>query len=215
LTKILVITTTPSVDREAIIRQALSLEYATLVWMTIEATVPIASGIAANSLVLIAFGIDSLIELMSAAVLVWRLRVELYGQSFAEIAERRAARIGGALLFALAAYIVVSAGWKLWVREGAEFSLLGLMVSVLAMPIMYILSQRKLKLAAALESPALRTDAVESITCMWLSLVVVTALLAQLILGAWWVDAAASLGIVWFIVREGREAWEGRECERD
>jgi len=77
---------------------------------------------------------------------------------------------------------------------------------------MYILSRRKLVLAEALGSRALRADAVESITCGWLSLVVVAALLAQLIIGAWWVDAVASLSVVWFLVREGREAWEERGC---
>ena len=157
--------------------------------------------------------VDSLIELASASVLVWRLRVELqHGRLFAESAERRAARIGGALLFALAIYVVAAAGWKLWTQQGAEFSLTGLVVSVLAMPIMYVLARRKLRLAEALESRALRADAVESITCGWLSLVVVAALLAQLTIGAWWVDAVASLGIVWLLVREGREAWRGEEC---
>jgi len=80
------------------------------------------------------------------------------------------------------------------------------------MPIMYFLSRRKLRLAEALGSRAFHTDAVESITCGWLSLVVVAGLVAQLLIGAWWIDAAASLGIVWFLVREGREAWTGDEC---
>ncbi|MBV8408819.1 MAG: cobalt transporter, partial [Alphaproteobacteria bacterium] len=66
--------------------------------------------------------------------------------------------------------------------------------------------------AEALGSRALRADAMESITCGWLSLMVVVALVAQAALGAWWVDAVASLAIVWFLVREGREAWELREC---
>ena len=77
---------------------------------------------------------------------------------------------------------------------------------------MYVLSRRKLHLAEALGSRALRADAIESITCGWLSIVVVAALLAQLIIGAWWVDAVASLGIVWLLVREGREAWKGEQC---
>jgi divalent metal cation (Fe/Co/Zn/Cd) transporter len=77
---------------------------------------------------------------------------------------------------------------------------------------MYVLSRRKLRLAEALGSAALRTDAIESITCGWLSLVVVAALLAQLAINAWWLDAVASLGIVWFLVREGREAWSGDAC---
>jgi divalent metal cation (Fe/Co/Zn/Cd) transporter len=200
-------------DRATIIQQAFVLEYITIAWMIIEAAVAIGSGIAANSLTLIAFGVDSIIELASAGVLVWRLTVELRrGQAFAESADRTAARIGGALLFALAVYVVASAGWKLWTHEGAEFSLPGLIVSVLAIPTMYFLSQRKLKLAETLGSRALRADAIESITCGWLSTVVVGALGAQLVLGAWWVDAVASLGIVWFLIREGREAWRGEEC---
>ena len=80
------------------------------------------------------------------------------------------------------------------------------------MPIMYFLSRRKLRLAEALGSRALRADAVESITCGWLSLVVVAALVMQLLIGVWWVDAVASLGIVWVLVRQGREAWAGEQC---
>jgi divalent metal cation (Fe/Co/Zn/Cd) transporter len=144
------------------------------------------------------------------------LRVELrHGQVFAESAERTASRVGGALLFALAAYVVVSAGWKLWTREGAEFSLPGLIISVLAVPVMYFLARRKLQVASALGSRALRTDAVESITCGWLALVVVGALVAQFFIDAWWIDPLASIGIVWFVIREGREAWEGEECCED
>jgi divalent metal cation (Fe/Co/Zn/Cd) transporter len=200
-------------DRSALIRQAFLLEYVTLTWMAIEAAVAIGFGIAAGSLTLTAFGIDSLIELISAAVLIWRLTVELHrGQLFGEKAEKTASRIGGALLFALAAYVAGSAGWRLWMQQGAEFSLPGLIVSVLAIPIMYLLSRRKLQVARALGSRALRADAVESITCGWLALVVVTALVAQLLVGAWWLDAVASLAIVWFLIREGREAWEGEGC---
>jgi divalent metal cation (Fe/Co/Zn/Cd) transporter len=200
-------------DRAALIRESFWIEYLTITWMVIEAAVAIGSAVEANSLTLLAFGIDSLIELASAGVLVWRLTVELrHGQTVAESAERRAARIGGALLFALAIYVVGGAGWKLWTQQGAEFSLPGLIVSVLAMPTMYFLSRRKLRLAEALGSRALRADAIESITCGWLSLVVVAALIVQLAIGAWWVDAVASLGIVWFLIREGREAWSGEEC---
>ena len=204
---------TPTSNRSVLIRAAFRIEFLTIAWMVIEGAVAIGAAIAAHSLTLLAFGFDSLIELASAFVLVWRLTVELRnGQVFAESAERRAARFGGALLFALALFVVVTAGWKLWAQHGAEFSLLGLVVSVLAMPIMYFLSRRKLRLAEALGSRALRADAVESITCGWLSLVVVAALLMQLVIGAWWLDDAASVGIVWFLVREGREAWEGGTC---
>ena len=203
-------------DRSDMIREAFRLEYVTLAWMSLEAIVAIGSGLAAQSLVLVAFGLDSLIELASAGVLVWRLIVELrHGQKFAEAAEQRAARIGGALLFALAAYVVLAAGWKLWQRTGGEFSLPGLVLSLLSIPIMYYLSRRKLRLADALGSRALRTDAVESITCAWLAFVVVAALVAQFATGLWWIDPVASLGIVWFLMREGKEAWSGDECCHD
>jgi divalent metal cation (Fe/Co/Zn/Cd) transporter len=200
-------------NRSAIIEQAFRLEYMTLAWMMLEAAVAIGSGIVAGSLTLTAFGIDSLIELASAGVLIWRLTVELrHGQAFAESAEKTASRIGGALLFALAAYVVASVAWKLWTHEGAEFSLPGLIIGLLSIPIMYFLSRRKLRVASLLGSRALRADAIESITCGWLAFVVVGALAAQLLIDAWWVDPLASLGVVWFVIREGREAWEGEEC---
>ena len=80
------------------------------------------------------------------------------------------------------------------------------------MPIMYFLSRRKLVVAEQLGSRALRADAIESISCGWLSFVVVLGLAAQLALGAWWVDSLASLAIVYFLIKEGREAWTGDEC---
>jgi divalent metal cation (Fe/Co/Zn/Cd) transporter len=203
-------------SRSGMIRQAFRLEYITLAWMSLEAAVAIGSGVVAQSLVLIAFGLDSVIELASAGVLIWRLKVELrHGRKFAEAAERRAARIGGALLFALAAYVVVSAAWKLWTRAGGEFSAPGLVVSALSIPMMYYLSRSKLGLAEALGSRALRADAIESITCGWLAFVVVGALLARYATRLWWIDPAASLGVVWLLVREGKEAWQGVECCHD
>jgi divalent metal cation (Fe/Co/Zn/Cd) transporter len=198
--------------RAALVREAFRLEYLTIAWMVIEAAVAIGAAVAAGSITLLAFGIDSLIELASAVVLIWRLTVELRrGQSFAESAERVASRIGGALLFALAAYIVVAAGWSLWMRQGASFSWPGLVVSLAAMPVMWVLSRRKLRIADALGSRSLRTDAVESITCGWLSFVVVIGLIAQLTLGAWWIDSVTSLAIVWLLIKEGREAWKAEE----
>ena len=172
---------------------------------------PIRRRLAARSVTLLAFGVDSLIELASSAVLIWRLTVELrYGQSFAVSVEQRARRIGGALLFALAAYVVVAAAWSLWTGEGQEFSWPALLVSLIALLLMWTFSRRKLRLADALGNRALHTDAVESIACGSLSLVVVIGLLAQLVLGAWWVDPVTSLAILWLLIKEGREAWKGR-----
>ena len=201
-------------NRAALIREAFWLEWATAIWMVIEAAVAIAAGVIAGSISLLAFGIDSVIELVSAGVLMWRLTVEIrYGEAFSESAERRAARVGGGLLFALAAYVILSAAWSLWTRSGQEFSALGLGVTIAAIPIMYVLSRRKLKIAEQLGSRAMRADAVESITCGYLSLIVVIGLLAQFLTGFWWVDVATSLGIVSFLVKEGREAWAAEECD--
>jgi len=201
------------VARQSLIRQAFRLEWLTVAWMTVEAIVAIASGVAAHSVSLTAFGIDSLIELASAGVLVWRLSVELkHGQAFSEGAERTASRIGGGLLFALAAYVVGAAAWGLWQREGEAFSWPGLIVTIAAIPIMYLLAKRKLAVAAQLGSRALRADAVEAVTCGWLSFVIVIGLLAQLAVGAWWVDSATSLAILWFLIREACEAWSGDAC---
>lgn len=200
-------------ERTILIRQAFRLEWLTIAWMVIEGAVAIGAGLAASSLTLMAFGIDSVIELASAGVLIWRLTVELrQGQAFSERTERTASRIGGGLLFALAAYIVVGAAWSLWTRHGESFSLPGLIVALMAMPIMTLLARRKIAIATKLGSRAMRADAAEAITCGWLSLVVVVGLLADVALGAWWVDAVTSLAIVWFVIKEAREAWSGEDC---
>jgi divalent metal cation (Fe/Co/Zn/Cd) transporter len=195
-------------SRLPLIQQAFRLEWLTIGFVSIEAAVSIAAGIMANSLVLLAFGLDSVIELASAGVLVWRLSVELrHGQKFSEAAERLASRIGGGLLFALAAYVTIAAGWRLWTQTGEEFSLPGFIVALIAIPAMRYLARRKIAISEKIGSRALRADAMEAVTCGWLSLVVVVSLAAQWLIEAWWIDGIGSLAIVWFLVKEGREAW--------
>lgn len=100
----------PAPERNALIKEAFFLEWLTVAWMVIEGSIAIAAGVVAGSLTLIAFGLDSVIELASAGVLIWRLSIELkHGQAFSERAEHTARKIGGGLLFALAAYIVAGA----------------------------------------------------------------------------------------------------------
>jgi len=199
--------------RPNLVRVALILVGLTLAWAFVEAAVAIWAGGAARSVSLIAFGADSLIEAMSACVLLWRLNLELReGHAFSENAERKASKIGGVLLFALATYVVASAAWGLWTREGQEFSRIGLAITAATIPIMYFLAKRKIAIAAQIGSRALRADAMESITCGWLSFVVLAGLLTQLALGAWWVDSVTSLAIVYLLVKEGREAWAVEEC---
>jgi divalent metal cation (Fe/Co/Zn/Cd) transporter len=189
------------------------LEYATVAWMVIEATVAIWSGVQAASVCLLAFGIDSLIELASAGVVIWRLTVELrWGRTFGEAAERTASGLAGGLLFALAAYVMAAAMGKLWTQTGASFSWPGLVVAILAIPVMHVLARQKIATAEALGSRAMRADAAESVTCGWLSLVVVVGLVIEGLIGAWWIDAVTSLGIVGFLIKEGREASSGEKC---
>jgi divalent metal cation (Fe/Co/Zn/Cd) transporter len=203
---------TPALDqvgRSDLVRRAFQLERLTAAWMAIEAAVAISSGVAAHSLSLIAFGADSLIELMSAGVLLWRLNVEMRrGGDFSEIVEHRASRIAGALLLVLAAYVIASAAFGLWRGEGQEFSTAGLTLALLAIPIMWFLAKAKMRVADQIGSRALRADAVESITCGYLSGAVVLGLLAQLVFGAWWIDSIASLAIVGLLAKEGWEAWQ-------
>jgi divalent metal cation (Fe/Co/Zn/Cd) transporter len=198
-----------------LVRRAIRLEWFTAGWMLIEAAVAIGSGVAAHSLSLIAFGADSLIELASAGVLLWRLHVEMReGKEFPEKVEHRASRIGGALLFVLAAYVVASAAYGFWSREGQDFSAPGLVVTGLAIPVMWWLAKAKIRIADQIGSRALRADAVESITCGYLSGVVLIGLVVQLVMpGWWWIDSVASLGITIPLVREGREAWESEGPE--
>ena len=204
----------PRADRPPLIHEAFRLEWLTIGWMTVEAVVAIAAGVTAGSLVLTAFGLDSVIELASAGVLMWRLSVELrHGRKFSERAERIAGRIGGALLFLLAAYVTAAAVWHLWEGTGEEFSWPGFIVALIAIPAMRYLARRKITIAEKIGSRALRADAMEAVTCGWLSFVVVVSLAAQWLVGAWWIDSVGSLAIVWFLVKEGLEAWFGDLCD--
>jgi divalent metal cation (Fe/Co/Zn/Cd) transporter len=153
-------------NRGDLILSAFVLEWLTLGWVLMEAVVGIWSGVQAHSISLLAFGVDSVIEAISACVLIWRLTVELrFGQKFSEDAERRASKIAGALLFALAAYVVLSAAWGLWTRQGQEFTAMGLIVTAATIPVMYFLARRKIAIADQIGSRALRADRMEAVTC--------------------------------------------------
>jgi divalent metal cation (Fe/Co/Zn/Cd) transporter len=141
------------------------------------------------------------------------LTVELrHGERFSEEIERTASRIAGGLLLALAVYVTIAAAWSLWTRTGEAFSWPGLIVALAAIPSMRYLAHRKIAVAEKLGSRALRADAMEAVTCGWLSFVVVISMAAQWAVSAWWIDGVASLAIVWLLVKAGREAWAGRDC---
>lgn len=198
----------PARDMQA----ALRLEVLTIGWMVIEALASIGAGVVAGSVLLLAFGVDSVIELISAGVLYHRLRKEADGTANAagiEALEHRAARIAGYLLYALAAYVVLQSGYGLLHRHTAETSDVGLTVALIAALGMPILARAKIRVADRIESKALRADAMETFTCGFLSWVLLAGLGANALLHWWWLDSVAALALVPFLVKEGREAMEG------
>jgi len=198
------------------IQAALRLEALTLAWMVVEAGVSIEAGVAARSLLLVAFGADSIVELLSAGVLYWRLRREATATTAEEEAieavERRTARIAGYLLYALAICVLFQSGYGLWRRHAAETSWWGMAVAVVAAVGMPLLAKAKLRAAEAIGSRALRADAMETITCGRLSWILLAGLVANALLHWWWLDSAAALLLIPFIIKEGREAIKGECC---
>jgi divalent metal cation (Fe/Co/Zn/Cd) transporter len=200
------------------VRLALFLTYITIGWMTIEGAAALLLGWASKSLLLEAFGIDSIIELFSAGVLLWRLRVEASGTATSEhvdLIERRAARLVGYSLYALIAYVILNSGYGLFIAKritDTHGSVWGILIGLVAKIGMPILAGYKLKVAARLNSRALRADAIESITCGYLSLVLIIGLGATRLLGWWWLDSVAALALIPFLIKEARAAIAGDEC---
>ena len=204
--------------RAADVRTALRLTYITLVWMTIEGIASILLGVLSQSILLEAFGIDSVIELFSALLLLWRLRVETGGkadEAQIERVERRASRLAGYALYVLAIYVLASSVFGLLAHHVTDThqSAWGILIGVVAAVGMPLLAKYKLKVAAAdrLNSKALRADAMEAFTCGYLSLVLIVGLTATRLFGWWWLDSVAALFLIPLLIKEGREAIKG-EC---
>src|SRR5712691_2465720 len=202
-------------DRVALLRRGMALEAVTVGYNTLEGLVAIAAGIAAGSVALTGFGIDSVIEVTSGALLWWRLRAELGLAPLGPTVERRAARGAGFLLLALGVYIVTDSARVLVTGSRPESSLIGILLTALSLIVMPLLARGKLRVAASLGSRALRADAHESIVCAWLSATTLLGLGLNAVLGWWWADPVAALAMLPLIVREGVEAWRGEAGEGD
>lgn len=211
-------TTQTAPGRAADLQTALRLTYLTLAWMTVEGGAALWLGRASHSLLLEGFGLDSVVEMGSAGVLLWRLRVEAGGRADAarvDRAERRAAVVAGGLLYGLAGCVVWNSATALLVihtETNTHESVWGIAIGLLAKIGMPVLAGYKLKVAARLGSKALRADAMEAITCGYLSVVLMAGLaVTRLLPGFWWLDSVAALALVPLLVKEGREAVTG-EC---
>ena len=180
----------------------------TLVWMSIEAVVSLGAAWMAHSPALLGFGGDSAVELLSAAVVLWRF----YSPSRGDHAEQRAARIAGGLLFALAAFVALASILTLLGHAEARPSPIGIALLILAAVVMPCLARKKRQLSAATASAALRADAAESAVCGYLALIALVGLTVNAILRVSWADPIAALTLLPLILREGWEAMQGRPC---
>ena len=198
-------------QNETLRRTALVLVSIGLVWNLGEAVVAFWAGAAAASVVLIAFGADSIIELFAGGVLVWRLTREQSGTDDEE-AESRAQRLVGLTFFLLAAYVAVHSVASLvgWLPR-PEPSLVGVGIAVASAVAMSALYVAKMRIAARMQSRSLRAEAVESLFCDLQDLAVLVGLGFNVLLAWWWADPVASLILIPFFIKEGRENFFGDE----
>ena len=198
----------PQVSRQDNIRRIQRIQAITIAWMTVEAVVSLFAAWRAHSPALLAFGGDSAIELFSAIVVLWRFRASAANG----LQERRAARVAGALLFMLAAYVATVSVLSLVGYSEPKPTLLGIAILVAAAVIMPWLAKEKRRLSGATGSAALRADAAQSALCAYLALIA----LAGLAISATWhlksADPIAALAVLPLILWEGREALRGKAC---
>ncbi len=189
--------------------KALWSEYFTVAWNIVEGVVAIATGVAAGSIALVGFGLDSYIEVASGSVLIWRLRKHGFVEkNDEEAAEKRAILFVGITFFALALYVVYESGKKLLIHEHPDESFIGIILAIASLIAMPLLANYKKRLAMKIGSRALRADALETLACSWLSFALLLGLSANVLLGWWWADPVAALAMVYFLIKEGREAVE-------
>ncbi len=202
------------VDRPAALRRGLRLEYLTVGWNIVEGLVAVGAALAAGSVALLGFGIDSFVESASGGILIWRLLAErTRGDAEAiELVERRAQKLVALSLFGLATYIVFDSLKTLLLQEHPEPSAVGIAVTSLSIGVMWWLARAKRRTAVALGSRALAADAFQTTACWWLSIIVLCGIGVNALTGWWWADPVAAIAMTIFLVREGREAWEGEEC---
>ena len=206
--------TEATIDRAPLLRRARWLEYLTIGWNVLEGLIAIGAAVAAGSIALLGFGVDSFVECASGLVLLWRLGAERRATDAEAIErlDRRAHRLVGASLFLLAAYVAVDAVLALWRGDRPTASPVGIGLTAVSIVAMVWLARAKRRTAAALGSRALEADAFQTTACFWLSIITLGGLSLNASLGWWWADPVAALGMTWFIASEGAEAWRGADC---
>lgn len=192
------------ITRREAVRRGVRLEILTIAWMVAEAVIAIGAGIAARSVLLTAFGVDSVVELLSALVLYRRLSEES-AENVARL-ERNATRVSAVLLVLLCGYVVLSSIAGVVFRIKPEGSPLGVAVALAALIGMPLLARAKRRVNRVLQSPSLRADIAETASCAYLAGVTLAGLLASGRFGWWWAQYVAAIALLVWLLPETREA---------
>lgn len=174
--------------------------------VTILGGLHIGAGILAGSIALVGFGVDSVIEVSSGSIILWRL-------TSGEKRERLALRLVGISFLALAAYVAFDAVKSLWLRELSETSYVGIGIATLSLILMPILARAKHRVATQLNSNAMKADSRQTDICAYLSAILLGGLILNAIFGWWWADPIAALIMVPIIAKEGIDALRGETCD--
>ena len=193
------------------VKKALRLEWFLISYNVLEAIASVFFGVSAGSVALVGFGLDSMIEVASAAILIWRLSCHSNAED-EEKREKKAVFFVGITFFLLAAYVGFESLSKLLKHEMPHESTPGIVIAFLSMIIMPSLGLAKRKIAQQIKSKALEADATETMICAYLSVVLLAGLGLHALFGWWWADPVAGLVMVYFLVKEGREAISGDSC---
>jgi len=194
---------------EKLYKKGLFLEYFTVGYNVVEAVVSIGFGHIANSIALIGFGLDSVVESLSGLVLIWRLRQHgKISEEKEEAAEKKALKFVAGTFFILGLYVLFQSVKKLIGEEISDPSLPGIVIAVASMVIMPLLAWQKLKTGKQIQSQALVADSKETLACFFLSVALLLGLGSNYVFGFWQADPVVGLIIVFFLFREGKEAWQ-------
>jgi divalent metal cation (Fe/Co/Zn/Cd) transporter len=197
--------------RQAIVQRGRRLEYFTIAWNSLEGIVAVVAGVIAGSISLVAFGVDSFIEVTSGAALLWRMSMDAEEHKRERI-EQRTLRIVGASFLALAAYVGYEAVTNLMEKKAPEHSLAGIILACISLVVMPLLSRAKRRVAAHLKSAAMSADARQTEFCTYLSAILLGGLLLNSAAGLWWADPVAGIIMVPIIAIEGVDGLRGDTC---
>lgn len=198
-------------QRAALIQRGRWLEYFTIGYNSLEGLIAVAAGLIAGSIALVGFGFDSLIEVTSGGVLLWRLQADV-DDARRERVEAVSLRAVGACFVVLAIYVSYDSIKSLIRREAPEESLVGIVLAAVSLVVMPLLVRAKRKVARGIKSNALMADSKQTELCTYLSAILLGGLLLNALLGWWWADPVAALIMVPIIVKEGVEALRGETC---